>query len=205
MCVATATANSATRNSAMRRRGMPISRTARADARRSRRRLRSLGRRRRASATRPPISPAIARPNVASRRVGREDRLDPAAVDDRDAVADRAQLGQLRRGHDQRDALVAVERRAGSRARAPWRRRRCRASARRRAAAVGLERHRARQADLLLVAAREPPHLLARAGAADVERADHLERVAARAPAGRAGAARRSGPGAGSGPAPRSR
>ena len=89
-------------------------------------------------------SPAIARPNAASLASGGEDRLDAAVVDDRDAVADRAQLGQLRRGDDQRQPALAIQRAQDARARAPSRRRRCRASARRPAACRARASWRAR-------------------------------------------------------------
>ena len=92
--VATAVAKSASTNPAMSRRHAHLAH----EAGRSRRSLTRRGSRR----------PSRAQAGVG--RVRREDGGHAPVIDDRDPVAERAQLGQLRRGHDQRDALVAVQR-----------------------------------------------------------------------------------------------
>ena len=71
-----------------------------------------------------------------------------------DAVGHAEHLGQLRRDHQHRDALRRRARRAAGAPR-PWRRRRCRASARRGSGARARRASHLREHGLLLVAARE--------------------------------------------------
>src|SRR6267378_5036440 len=175
--VATATPNSSNRKTAIRTRGIPISRKySRTDCANAVRSEASAAAR---SAMQGLDGLSLARHREAERRVARirrQHRDHAPVINDRDAIADGAQLGQLGRGDEQAHALLAIQR-AQDVEHAFFRAHVDAARRLRDQQGIGLERHRARQAHLLLIATREPPYLLPWSGGAHIQRLHHLARV----------------------------